>query len=117
MAPPGCGFACKHVVRASHVTNTSSRKSACKYDLTITELRNFSCAMGFVRTFMSHYSQVLQILERFNGDLTKREVQGNVYAMDKINRLGFPKYQAQASACSCAIDPERPLHSVPSKKI
>ena len=72
--------------------------------------------MGFVRTFTSHYSQVWQILERFNGDLTRREVQGNAYAMDKINRLGFPKYQAQASACSCVIDPERPLHSVPSKK-
>ena len=93
---PGCGFACKHVVRASHVTNTPSRKTACKYDLTITELRNFSCAMWFVRTFMSHYSHVWQILERFNGDLTRREVQGNAYAMDKINRLGFPKYQTQA---------------------
>jgi len=45
---------------------------------------------------MSHYSQVLQILERFNGDLTRREVQENAYAMDKINRLGFPKYQTQA---------------------
>ena len=72
-ASHGYGLAWKRVVRVSHVTNISSRKSACKYDLTITELRNFSCAMGFVRRFMSHYSQVWQILERLKQDMKPKQ--------------------------------------------
>ena len=101
---PGCGFAWKHVVRTSHVIKIASRKSVCKYDLTINEL-SFSCAMGFVRTFMSHYSQVLQILERFNGDLTRREVQANTYAMAKINSSWL---SSRSSASFCVQLRHRP---------
>jgi len=90
------------------VIKIASRKSVCKYDLTINEL-SFSCAMGFVRTFMSHYSQVLQILERFNGDLTRREVQANTYAMAKINSSWL---SSRSSASFCVQ-----LHQRPSRAL
>jgi len=42
---------------------------------TVIELRSFLGAMGFVRTFMPHYSQVSHVLERLTGCLTRREAQ------------------------------------------
>ena len=58
---------------------------------TVTELRSFSGAMGFVQTFMPLYSHVSHVLERLTGCLTRREAQQTPVQWTKAAVLAFLK--------------------------
>ena len=78
---------------------------------TVTELQSFLGAMGFVRTFMPHYSQVSHVLERFTGCLTRREAQRIPVQWTKAAVLVFLKIKRKLIhfAYNYIIDPEAPL--------
>ena len=57
----------------------------------VTELQSFLGAMGFVRIFMPHYSQVSQVLERLTGCLTRHEAQRTPVQWTKAAVLAFLK--------------------------
>ena len=78
---------------------------------TVTELRSFLGAMGFVRTFMPHYSQVSHVLERLTGCLTRREAQRTPVQWTKAAVLAFLKIKHKLIhfAYNYIIDPEAPL--------
>jgi len=79
---------------------------------TVTELRSFLGAMGFVRTFMPRYSRVSHVLERLTGCLTKREGQRTPVQWTTAAVLAFLniKHKLIHFACNYIIDPEAPLH-------
>ena len=78
---------------------------------TVTELRSFLGAMGFVRTFMPHCSQVSHVLERLTGCLTRREAQRTPAQWTKAAVLAFLKIKHKLIefAYNYIIDPEAPL--------
>jgi len=78
---------------------------------TVTELRSFLGAMGFVRTFMPHYSQVSHVLKRLTGCLTRREAQRTPVQRTKAAVLAFLKIKHKLIqfAYNYIIDPEAPL--------
>jgi len=78
---------------------------------TVTELQSFLGAMGFVRTFMPHCSQVSHVLERLTGCLTRREAQRTPAQWTKAAVLAFLKIKHKLIefAYNYIIDPEAPL--------
>ena len=78
---------------------------------TVTELRSFLGAMGFVRIFMPHYSQVSHVLECLTGCLTRREAQRTPVQWTKAAVLAFLKIKHQLIHLpyNYIIDPEAPL--------
>jgi len=58
---------------------------------TVTELRSFLGTMGFVRTFMPHYSQVSHLLEHLTGCLTRHKAQLTPVQWTKAAVLAFLK--------------------------
>jgi len=77
----------------------------------VTELQSFLGAMGFVRIFMPHYSQVSQVLERLTGCLTRHEAQRTPVQWTKAAVLAFLKIKHKLIhfAYNYIIDPEAPL--------
>jgi len=64
---------------------------------TVTDLRRFLGAMGFVRTFMPHYSQVSHVLEHLTGCLTRREAQRTPVQWTKAAVLAFSRSSTSSS--------------------
>jgi len=78
---------------------------------TVTELRSFLGAMGIVRTFMPHYSQVSHVLECLTSCLTRCEAQRTPVLWTKAAVLAFLKIKHKLIhfAYNYIINPEAPL--------
>ena len=70
---------------------------------TVNEIRSFLGAMGFVRTFMPHYSQVSYVLERLTGCLTRREAQRTPVQWPKAAVLAFLKIKHKLNQFACNL--------------
>jgi len=78
---------------------------------TVTELQNLLDTVGFVRTFMTHYSQLSHVLERLTGCFTRREAQRTPVQWTKAAVLVFLKIKHKLIhfAYNYIIDPDAPL--------